>query len=110
MARSQYAEAASIIRTIAFTESPPSAAHTNGYTESVDKRVAQLENYLDVAHSTLSFASQRLTEKVGVVAMVRYVWNQTGLDLWEVYGPYFFTLSATHRALVEGAAFAKKLG
>lgn len=40
---------------------------------------------------------------------VRY-WNQTGFDLWEeVNGSSFFTLSATHRALVEGAALAKRL-
>ncbi|KAM0230057.1 hypothetical protein ACHAP5_011477 [Fusarium lateritium] len=38
-------------------------------------------------------------------------WNRTGYDLWEeVNGSSFFTLSATHRALVEGAALAKKLG
>lgn len=41
---------------------------------------------------------------------VRY-WNQTGYDLWEeVNGSSFFTLSASHRALVEGAALAKQLG
>lgn len=41
---------------------------------------------------------------------VRY-WNQTGFDLWEeVSGSSFFTLSATHRALAEGAALATKLG
>jgi glucoamylase len=41
---------------------------------------------------------------------VRY-WNQTGFDLWEeVNGSSFFTLSATHRALVEGAALASRLG
>jgi len=41
---------------------------------------------------------------------VRY-WNQTGFDLWEeVNGSSFFTLSASHRALVEGAALAEKLG
>jgi glucoamylase len=41
---------------------------------------------------------------------VRY-WNQTGFDLWEeVSGSSFFTLSASHRALVEGAALAAKLG
>lgn len=40
---------------------------------------------------------------------VRY-WNRTGFDLWEeVNGSSFFTLSATHRALVEGAALAKTL-
>ncbi|CAO2649242.1 Nn.00g066270.m01.CDS01 [Neocucurbitaria sp. VM-36] len=40
---------------------------------------------------------------------VRY-WNQTGFDLWEeVNGSSFFTLSASHRALVEGAALASKL-
>ncbi|KAF2999293.1 hypothetical protein E8E13_004409 [Curvularia kusanoi] len=38
-------------------------------------------------------------------------WNQTGFDLWEeVNGSSFFTLAATHRALVEGAALATKLG
>jgi glucoamylase len=41
---------------------------------------------------------------------VRY-WNQTGFDLWEeVNGSSFFTLSASYRALVEGAALAKTLG
>lgn len=41
---------------------------------------------------------------------VKY-WNRTGYDLWEeVNGSSFFTLSASHRALVEGAAIAKKLG
>ncbi|KHN97954.1 Glucan 1,4-alpha-glucosidase, starch-binding protein [Metarhizium album ARSEF 1941] len=38
-------------------------------------------------------------------------WNRTGFDLWEeVNGSSFFTLSASHRALVEGAALAKALG
>jgi glucoamylase len=42
--------------------------------------------------------------------VVRY-WNQTGFDLWEeINGSSFFTLSASHRALVEGAALAAKLG
>lgn len=41
---------------------------------------------------------------------VRY-WNQTGFDLWEeVNGSSFFTLSASHRALIEGAALAEELG
>ncbi|KAF1915658.1 Six-hairpin glycosidase-like protein [Ampelomyces quisqualis] len=41
---------------------------------------------------------------------VRY-WNQTGFDLWEeINSSSFFTLSASHRALVEGAALATKLG
>ncbi|KAF2128682.1 carbohydrate-binding module family 20 protein [Dothidotthia symphoricarpi CBS 119687] len=45
-----------------------------------------------------------------LVYTVRY-WNQTGFDLWEeINGSSFFTLSATHRALVEGAALATKLG
>jgi glucoamylase len=40
---------------------------------------------------------------------VRY-WNQTGFDLWEeTSGSSFFTLSASHRALIEGAALASKL-
>ncbi|KAF9736399.1 hypothetical protein PMIN03_010948 [Paraphaeosphaeria minitans] len=40
---------------------------------------------------------------------VKY-WNQTSFDLWEeVNGSSFFTLAATHRALVEGAALATKL-
>ncbi|KAK2595016.1 hypothetical protein QQS21_007270 [Conoideocrella luteorostrata] len=38
-------------------------------------------------------------------------WNRTGFDLWEeVNGSSFFTIAATHRALVEGAALAKALG
>lgn len=41
---------------------------------------------------------------------VKY-WNRTGFDLWEeINGSSFFTLSASHRALVEGDALAKKLG
>lgn len=37
-------------------------------------------------------------------------WNRTGFDLWEeVNGSSFFTLAATHRALVEGAALARRL-
>jgi glucoamylase len=42
--------------------------------------------------------------------VVRY-WNETGFDLWEeVNGSSFFTLAASHRALVEGAALAETLG
>lgn len=38
-------------------------------------------------------------------------WNQTGFDLWEeINGSSFFTLSSSHRALVEGAALAEELG
>ncbi|KAG5971531.1 hypothetical protein E4U55_001190 [Claviceps digitariae] len=38
-------------------------------------------------------------------------WNSTGFDLWEeVNGSSFFTIAATHRALVQGAALAKALG
>lgn len=38
-------------------------------------------------------------------------WNRTGFDLWEeINGSSFFTLSASYRALVEGAALAKALG
>lgn len=38
-------------------------------------------------------------------------WNQTGFDLWEeVEASSFFTVSAQHRALVEGIDFAEKLG
>lgn len=41
---------------------------------------------------------------------VKY-WNRTGFDLWEeINGSSFFTLAASHRALVEGAALADKLG
>jgi glucoamylase len=45
---------------------------------------------------------------------LRYVgqyWNQSGFELWEeVHGSSFFTLLAMHRALVEGAVLAEKLG
>ncbi|KAF5133560.1 Glucoamylase [Metarhizium anisopliae] len=38
-------------------------------------------------------------------------WNRTGFDLWEeINGSSFFTLSASFRALVEGATLAKALG
>ncbi|KAF2743043.1 carbohydrate-binding module family 20 protein [Sporormia fimetaria CBS 119925] len=38
-------------------------------------------------------------------------WNQTGFDLWEeVSGSSFFTIAASHRALVEGSALATALG
>lgn len=38
-------------------------------------------------------------------------WNRTGFDLWEeINGSSFFTLAASHRALVEGAALAKAIG
>ncbi|KAK0651308.1 glycoside hydrolase family 15 protein [Cercophora newfieldiana] len=38
-------------------------------------------------------------------------WNQTGFDLWEeVQGSSFFTITASHRALIEGAVLAQSLG
>ncbi|KAK5958349.1 glycoside hydrolase 15 protein [Knufia fluminis] len=38
-------------------------------------------------------------------------WNQTGFDLWEeVSGSSFFTIAASHRALVEGSALAASIG
>lgn len=37
-------------------------------------------------------------------------WNQTGFDLWEeVSGSSFFTIAASHRALVEGSALAASM-
>jgi len=55
-------------------------------------------------------------EKVWPVVLndLNYVaqyWNQSGFDLWEeVSGSSFFTVASQHRALVEGASFAKRLG
>ncbi|KAL1965696.1 hypothetical protein VTN77DRAFT_5196 [Rasamsonia byssochlamydoides] len=44
------------------------------------------------------------------LAYVAQYWNQTGYDLWEeVDGSSFFTIAVSHRALVEGAALAKRL-
>ncbi|KAK3997170.1 family 15 putative glycoside hydrolase [Cladorrhinum sp. PSN332] len=38
-------------------------------------------------------------------------WNETGFDLWEeVPGSSFFTITSSHRALVEGAELAANLG
>jgi len=38
-------------------------------------------------------------------------WNQTGFDLWEeIDGSSFFTIAASHRALVEGSALAASIG
>lgn len=45
------------------------------------------------------------------LAYVAQYWNSTGYDLWEeVSGSSFFTTSAQHRALVDGAALATALG
>ncbi|RHZ44433.1 glycoside hydrolase family 15 protein [Aspergillus thermomutatus] len=45
------------------------------------------------------------------LAYVAQYWNQSTFDLWEeVQGSSFFTTAAQHKALVEGAAFAKALG
>ncbi|KAF2196784.1 glucoamylase precursor [Delitschia confertaspora ATCC 74209] len=45
------------------------------------------------------------------LAYVGEFWNSTGFDLWEeVSGSSFFATAAQHRALVEGAALAKRLG
>ncbi|KAJ4254924.1 hypothetical protein NW762_009722 [Fusarium torreyae] len=42
---------------------------------------------------------------------VAQYWNQAGFDLWEeVKGSSFFTTASQYRALIEGAALAKKLG
>lgn len=38
-------------------------------------------------------------------------WNETGFDLWEeVNGSSFFTIAASHRALIEGSALATEIG
>lgn len=38
-------------------------------------------------------------------------WNQTGFDLWEeIKGSSFFTVAASHRALIEGNALAAQIG
>jgi glucoamylase len=61
-------------------------------------------------------AADEAKEKVWPVVRndLNYVaqyWNQTGFDLWEeVSGSSFFTTAVQHRALVEGAAFAKRVG
>lgn len=45
------------------------------------------------------------------LSYVQQYWNTTGFDLWEeVRGSSFFTTTAQHRALVEGADFAKSVG
>jgi glucoamylase len=45
------------------------------------------------------------------LSYVEQYWNSTGFDLWEeVQGSSFFTLSAQHRALTEGASLASQLG
>ncbi|KAK7921043.1 glucoamylase [Apiospora marii] len=45
------------------------------------------------------------------LAYTAQYWNQTGFDLWEeVQGSSFFTIAASHRALVEGSNLAKTLG
>ncbi|KKK26755.1 glucoamylase precursor [Aspergillus rambellii] len=45
------------------------------------------------------------------LSYVAQYWNNTGFDLWEeVQGSSFFTIAAQHRALVEGSAFASRVG
>ncbi|KAF2757603.1 putative glucan 1,4-alpha-glucosidase [Pseudovirgaria hyperparasitica] len=45
------------------------------------------------------------------LAYVAQFWNSTGFDLWEeVNGRSFFATAVQHRALVEGAALANKIG
>ncbi|KAJ5560424.1 Glucoamylase [Penicillium frequentans] len=45
------------------------------------------------------------------LAYVGQYWNDTGFDLWEeTDGSSFFTLAVQHRALVQGATLAQKLG
>ncbi|KAK3397064.1 Six-hairpin glycosidase-like protein [Sordaria brevicollis] len=45
------------------------------------------------------------------LAYTAQYWNNTGFDLWEeVQSSSFFTIASSHRALVEGSAFAKSIG
>jgi glucoamylase len=45
------------------------------------------------------------------LAYLSEYWNHTGFDLWEeVNGSSFWTIAVSHRALVEGEAFAKRVG
>lgn len=45
------------------------------------------------------------------IAYTAQYWNQTGFGLWEeVEGSSFFTLSVSHRGLVEGSALAASIG
>ena len=45
------------------------------------------------------------------LAYTAQYWNETGFDLWEeVPGSSFFATAVQYRALVQGSAFAKKIG
>ncbi|RHZ59208.1 hypothetical protein CDV55_102012 [Aspergillus turcosus] len=45
------------------------------------------------------------------LSYVAQYWSQTGFDLWEeVNSMSFFTVAVQHRALVEGSAFASRVG
>ena len=45
------------------------------------------------------------------LAYTAQYWNQTGFDLWEeINGSSFFTIAASHRALIEGNTLATKIG
>ncbi|KAF4963299.1 hypothetical protein FSARC_8667 [Fusarium sarcochroum] len=65
-----------------------------------------------MSHGDRSKAVQRVWPVIEKdLAYTVKFWNRTGYDLWEeINGSSFFTLSASHRALVEGASLAKKLG
>jgi glucoamylase len=63
-------------------------------------------------HSNSTFVTETLWPilKNDLDYVTKY-WNLTGYDLWEeTLGSSFFTISASYRALTEGAAFASKLG
>ncbi|EAW11709.1 putative glucan 1,4-alpha-glucosidase [Aspergillus clavatus NRRL 1] len=45
------------------------------------------------------------------LSYVAQYWPQSGFDLWEeINSMSFFTIAASHRSLVEGSAFAKRVG
>ena len=68
-------------------------------------------NYL-IAHGQTAAALNTVYPIIrNDLAYVGQYWNNTGFDLWEeVNGSSFFTLSVSHRALVEGNLLASALG
>lgn len=64
-----------------------------------------------VTISPMSLRTGTRRDSVSLAASENSVPTHSSLDLWEeVSGSSFFTVAAQHRALIEGAAFAKQVG
>lgn len=77
----------------------------------MDTRISQLEIFGPLFVTTCLMSRSTGTRQALVGRLCRYGSILIAVDLWEeVKGSSFFTIAVQHRALVEGSAFANKLG